>query len=758
MAAVYLCRDPQGEAVAVKWADLRLPGSGPEEGSFTPPLLARFDREVRSMTRVQHPGVVRYRDHGTWQGRPYLVMDHIEGSDLRLYAEKLALRPPAERYARTRTIGQALCEAVAALHAVGIVHRDVKPSNVLVDPDGRVVLTDLGVVKDLAESDQTVAGLVVGTVAYAAPEQLEGGRVDPRTDLFGIGATLYVLLTGYRPFEGNRREPHLVAAPPSRWDPEIPADLEAVILRLMAPRPADRYPDAAAAAQALAQPGTATGGLPLAGRGKVVRTVTEALDEVEQTGTSLLIRVRGPQGVGRRWLAGIVRASAARRGLTVVEPGEGSGALVAVQRAASAPRVVVLTQAELPALAGLATCDITLAPLSVAEIRRTVVAAAPLTEAPARVAERLHRWTGGLPALLVPLVEGWTRGARLVLPDEPPLLPALDPYLEGLDLDQVEVLGALSALDVPADLSRIERVACVPPEEALAELARRGIAREVDDRWSLTAALFRVAGLACQADPDGLRDRAAAQVPAPAAAPSGPDPEALALNGRLAQARLAAHHCTAEAQARGDRLAEVHALCVLGQVQLDLGQLEAARRTLANASALAKAIGDEAGRRRSHVLRARAELDAQDMLGSRGRAAAAAALDRVVPLLAGAEQRQDPLDALLLAMWARAAAALGDERASLKAADRALRRLPAVPAGAHGRVCLALARAAALRGDEPAMLQALDALLPEERTLPLLAWEGRRVRARLQAQPLPQAGALGDDLSPDELSALETRW
>ena len=182
-------------------------------------------------------------------GRPKvaltLAMEHVSGVDLRLFTTKLHKRPSAERYERCRAIGRILCEALEHIHSIGLVHRDVKPSNVLISEDDRVVLGDFGVVKDPDALDKTAVGVVVGTLAYAAPEQIQGEAVDARTDLFGLGATLYFVLTQRRPFEGLDRDPSALPTPPSRVDPGIPADLEGAIMRLLAANPDHRPRDAA---------------------------------------------------------------------------------------------------------------------------------------------------------------------------------------------------------------------------------------------------------------------------------------------------------------------------------------------------------------------------------------------------------------------------------------------------------------------------------------------------------------------------------
>ena len=161
VASVYLCTDAEGRSAAVKWMN-----------QSHGPLVRRFLREIESLKRLRHPGVTRFIDAGEAEGRPYLAMEHVSGVDLRLFTTKLHKRPSAERYERCRTIGRVLCEALEHIHSIGLVHRDVKPSNVLISEADRVVLGDFGVVKDPDALDKTAVGVVVGTLAYAAPEQI----------------------------------------------------------------------------------------------------------------------------------------------------------------------------------------------------------------------------------------------------------------------------------------------------------------------------------------------------------------------------------------------------------------------------------------------------------------------------------------------------------------------------------------------------------------------------------------------------------
>jgi hypothetical protein len=739
MAEVYLCRAPDGAAVALKWLT-----------TTHPPLVRRFEREIAVLARLRHPSLVRHLDDGAHEGRRFLVMEYVEGLDLRLYAKKLRTRPLVERYARARTIGRALAEGLEHLHAAELVHRDLKPSNVLVEESGRVVLTDLGVVKDLQEAEGTAVGLMIGTVAYAAPEQIAGDRVDPRADLYGLGATLYYLLTLQRPFDGRDRQPDDRPLPPSHFDPSLPADLEAIILRLMEPEPSARYPDARAVVQALTA--GRVDGVAVAGRQRALEEVVAALDRVE-AGETLLLRTLGPRGVGKAWLTGVARQAARRRGIPVVDAAW-TGALP------GAP-ALVLGGAGAPAPQGATTVEVRLAPLAVADVRRTVVGAAPMTEDAAGTAADLHRLTGGLPALLVPMIGRHVHSGKLDLPDDVALPTVVEDYLEGLDIDEREILELLAIARAPLSRGEIEAVVHAPPESPLDTLEDRGLVRPVGDRWTVAAELFRRAALASCADPEGVAERLRV-VRAQAASGAGdPDERArrvlatartAALQGALAGALDDLEWAVSHHRALEERASEVEALCELGLVLLDAGLFGRARRRMADASALARAGGLEALRRRAHVLRAAAEL------GERpdNRVAAAAAIDRLMPVVTGASGRSaDVSDALGFATWARAAAVLGDRSTWRRARRESSQRVDDLPLGDRLRVVVALARADAAGGDAEGARSRLRRCRGCGAGYPLVEWHRGHLTAAMDGTPAPAPDALGVEQAEDVQRALQ---
>jgi len=224
-------------------------------------LLARFEREAAVHARLRHPHVVAVHAAGHDRGVPYLVMDLVPGESLQRRLDRAGPLPVAEAVAAVRK----LARAVAAAHDLGVLHRDLKPANVLLAPgDGGALeprLTDFGLAAIAAASGErlTATGAALGTPGYWPPEQARGelARIGPASDVYGLGATLYALLTGRPPVAGETPAEALAALadgppePPSARRPEVDAGLEAIVLRCLAADPAARYPTATALAEAL---------------------------------------------------------------------------------------------------------------------------------------------------------------------------------------------------------------------------------------------------------------------------------------------------------------------------------------------------------------------------------------------------------------------------------------------------------------------------------------------------------------------------
>ena len=220
-------------------AALKLLSPGLGEADFS----ERFLRESRLAASLDHPSIVPVYDAGEDDGLLYIAMAYVEGTDLKtlIVGEgPLPLR-------RALAIAGQIASALDAAHEQGLVHRDVKPANILVGRDDRAYLSDFGTVKELASGGMTRTGSFVGTIEYCAPEQIEGGPVDARTDVYALGCVLWEALTGSPPFHRSSEvavlNAHLHDQPPrlSRVAPELPAGLEPVLDRALAKQPLDRY-------------------------------------------------------------------------------------------------------------------------------------------------------------------------------------------------------------------------------------------------------------------------------------------------------------------------------------------------------------------------------------------------------------------------------------------------------------------------------------------------------------------------------------
>jgi eukaryotic-like serine/threonine-protein kinase len=289
MANVYLAEDQElGRRVAIKMLDDR----HAQDEQF----VERFRREAKNAAGLTHPNIVSIYDRGEAEGTYYIAMEYLDGRTLK---ELLVARGPtpvavAIDYARQ------ILAALGFAHRNGVVHRDIKPHNVSVASDGRVKVMDFGIAR-AGTSQMTETGSIIGTAQYLSPEQAKGAPVGPASDIYSVGIVLYEMLTGSVPFTGDTpleiAMKHLSTTPepPSERRPEVPHELDSIVLRALAKNPADRYPSAEAMDADLAR----------AARGQAVAPETEeaatqvlrgvgAVTAISSAPTEIVRRAAGP--------------------------------------------------------------------------------------------------------------------------------------------------------------------------------------------------------------------------------------------------------------------------------------------------------------------------------------------------------------------------------------------------------------------------------------------------------------------------------
>jgi len=241
MGAVYQARDQELDRI------IALKVIRPELAS-NPSILARFKQELILSRNVTHKNVVRIFDLGEAEGTKFITMEYVEGEDLRAILRRKGKFHSKEAVA----VIQQICRALEAAHSEGVIHRDLKPQNVMRDPQGRVVVMDFGLARSLESDGMTQTGALVGTLEYMSPEQALGASLDQRSDLFAVGLIFYELLTGKAPYKADTaiaslmKRTHERAIPASDVDSSVPVSLSAIVSRCLERDPKDRYPSAAA--------------------------------------------------------------------------------------------------------------------------------------------------------------------------------------------------------------------------------------------------------------------------------------------------------------------------------------------------------------------------------------------------------------------------------------------------------------------------------------------------------------------------------
>ncbi|MGI8709183.1 MAG: Stk1 family PASTA domain-containing Ser/Thr kinase [Actinomycetota bacterium] len=251
MAEVYRARDELlGREVAVKV----LSDKFSRDHSF----VERFRREAQSAANLNHPNIASIYDYGDDGGTYFIVMEYIDGKPLSDIIEAEAPLMPE----RAAEVASDVARALERAHASGLVHRDIKPGNIMMESNGQTKVTDFGIARALTadgEATMTQTGMVIGTASYLSPEQAQGNPVDPRSDVYALGCVLYEMLTGSAPFTGDsplsiayehvRENPE----PPSHLHPDVSQELDAIVLKAMAKNPDNRFSSAAEMREDLAR-------------------------------------------------------------------------------------------------------------------------------------------------------------------------------------------------------------------------------------------------------------------------------------------------------------------------------------------------------------------------------------------------------------------------------------------------------------------------------------------------------------------------
>lgn len=273
----------------------------------SPAAIVRFKQEVLLAQKVVHRNVVRVFDFGEDGNTKFITMELVEGTDLKVILREQGRLPIRRAVATAREV----CAGLQAAHEAGVVHRDLKPQNVMVKKDGHILVMDFGIAHSIESAGMTMTGLFVGTPQYMSPEQVRGENADERSDIYSVGLILYEVLTGSIPFEGTTsvdtmyRRTHETPVPPNNVCPDVPNNLSKIVLRCLANNPAERYGNVAELLRDLEAHGEASNApTPLKARRALSRRVKVVLGVAAllliTLATAIFVRHNRPQIVFQR--------------------------------------------------------------------------------------------------------------------------------------------------------------------------------------------------------------------------------------------------------------------------------------------------------------------------------------------------------------------------------------------------------------------------------------------------------------------------
>jgi len=288
MAEVYLANDRLlGRQVALKVLSSRY--AGDEQ------FVERFRREASAAASLNHPNIVQIYDRGEAEGTYYIAMEYLEGRSLKEIILKYAPLSPD----LVISVSIQIVEALRFAHRRDVIHRDIKPQNIIIDDDGRVKVTDFGIARAGNVSTMTEAGSILGTAHYLSPEQAQGQPVEAASDLYSLGIVMYEMATGKMPFDGDNpvsiamQHVHDQPAPPRSIVPDLPENLEAVILRSLGKRPTERYLTAQAMHEDLKR---AQDGRPVSAPMAYVEEATQVMTPVAANSMAQATQIRPRNG------------------------------------------------------------------------------------------------------------------------------------------------------------------------------------------------------------------------------------------------------------------------------------------------------------------------------------------------------------------------------------------------------------------------------------------------------------------------------